>query len=79
MMAITENNQTAQFVQRINGAVQEAVQAIAEEEITAAQKRIAERVRERVAFISCRVAEWVEVSTLRDRIVIEVKTDKFKL
>ena len=79
-MAIQQSTDIADvFRGHILLALRKAVESIAEEEVRLAQDRIEKRVRDEVATLAIRVAEWAEVSMLRDRIVIEVKTDKFKV
>lgn len=66
------------LVDAIHKALELAVKEIANKEIELAKKRIEEQVQKEVGAIAIRVAQWAEVKTMQDRIVIEVRIDKFR-
>lgn len=54
-------------------AIQNSVNEIAEQEIKLAKERIERRVKQDVGAIAIRIAQWTEVKTLGNRLIIEVK------
>ena len=58
-------------------AIADTVEAIANEEILKAQDAIEKKVKEQIAAIIIRLLRHCEVQTLQDRIIIEIKMDKW--
>lgn len=63
------------FNNHFMAALKEATDKITDEEITAAQKRVEQRVRERVAQTAVAIARHSVVDYSCDEIVIRVKFD----
>jgi hypothetical protein len=67
------------FVSELRCSLAKVIEDIANEEIRFAQERLERRIREKIAQATISVAQWAEITVMRDRLVVEIKSDKFKL
>lgn len=63
------------FEQMISRVLQKEIEAIADEEIASAQKRINERIRGSLAALTMKIMTYYEVERSSDRVIITVKND----
>lgn len=60
--------------QNIRNAIHSSIERILDEEIENAKQLLEKRLKEKAAEISISIAQWAEVHTMRDRIVVEFNT-----
>lgn len=63
------------FERTVTAAIQSEVAAVAEEEIAEAQKRVAERVRERIGAIAISLCSNVNIARMSHEIVVTIRDE----